>query len=57
MAPIRTAVHIPGDKYFPVAFGKADVGELFTSLSESAGAMNAQLLWWAHALRRARLEA
>lgn len=54
MAPIRSAVHIPGEQYFPVLFGKADAGELFSSLSESAGTMITQLLWWARALKNAR---
>ena len=54
MAPIRAAVHIPGDRYFPVLFGKADAGELFASLSDTAQGMLTQLLWWGHALKNAR---
>lgn len=54
MAPIRNAVHIPGEKYYPVAFGKADVGELFSSQREKLDDMITQLLWWARALKNAR---
>ena len=54
MAPIRAAVHIPGDRYFPVLFGKADAGELFSSLSDTAQGMLTQLLWWGRALKNAR---
>ncbi len=54
MAPIREAIHMNGERYFPVYFGAADAGELFDSLSEKAGAMIAQLLWWAKALKSAR---
>ncbi|OJI08763.1 MAG: nadph-dependent fmn reductase [Candidatus Vogelbacteria bacterium CG10_big_fil_rev_8_21_14_0_10_49_38] len=54
MTPIRSAVHIPGEHYFPVAFGKAEAHELFASLSKPAGDMITQLLWWARALKNAR---
>jgi len=54
MAPIRNAVHIPGEQYFPVLFGKGDVTALFSSLTEKAEGMIAQLLWWARALKKAR---
>lgn len=54
MAPIRTAVHIPGEQYFPVVFGKVNASELFSSLSKQAEAMIAQLLWWTRALKNAR---
>jgi len=54
MAPIKDAVHIPGDRFFPVAFGRASADELFASLSKPADAMCTQLLWWASALRAAR---
>ncbi len=54
MAPIRTAVHIPGEQYFPVLMGKASAGELFSSLSKKAEAMIIQLLWWTRALKNAR---
>lgn len=54
MAPIRNAVHIPGERYFPVLFGKADANELFASQKDKAEAMIVQLLWWAKALKIAR---
>lgn len=54
MAPIRNAVHIPGEQYFPVAFGKAEAKDLFASQSEKAQAMASQLIWWTRALKAAR---
>lgn len=54
MAPIRNAVHIPGEHYFPVLMGKADANELFASMSRQADGMIAQLLWWTNALKKAR---
>jgi NAD(P)H-dependent FMN reductase len=54
MAPIRNAVHIPGEQYFPVLFGKADARELFAKMHRTADAMILQLLWWAKALKSAR---
>lgn len=54
MAPIRSAVHIPGEQYFPVVFGKATASELFALQTEKVEAMITQLLWWAHALKNAR---
>ena len=54
MAPIRNAVHIPGDQYFPVLYGKADAQELFAKLRKAADLMILQLLWWAKALKNAR---
>lgn len=54
MAPIRNAVHIPGDQFFPVLSGKADAQELFTKLQRPADLMILQLLWWAKALKNAR---
>ncbi len=54
MAPIRTAIHIPGEHYFPVAFGKAEAGPLFASLAEPAQGLVTQLLLWARALRTVR---
>jgi NAD(P)H-dependent FMN reductase len=54
MAPIRNSVHIPGEQYFPVVFGKADPSQLFSSMSEKAEAMITQLLWWTRALKNAR---
>ena len=54
MAPIRNAVHIPGEQYFPVVFGKAKAKDLFASQSEKAQTMTTQLLWWTNALKNAR---
>lgn len=54
MAPIRNAVHIPGEQYFPVLFGKASASDLFSSQSEKAKALITQLLWWTKALKTAR---
>jgi NAD(P)H-dependent FMN reductase len=54
MAPIRNSVHIPGEQYFQVLFGKMDVKELFASVSKQAEDMITQLLWWARALKNAR---
>src|SRR3990167_2368384 len=54
MAPIRSAVHIPGEQYFPVLFGKAKATDLFASQSEKADTMIVQLLWWTKALKDAR---
>lgn len=54
MAPIRAAVHIPGEQYFQVLFGKMDVKELFASLAQQVEVMITQLLWWTRALKNAR---
>lgn len=54
MAPIRSAVHIPGEQYFPVIFGKTKASELFALQSDKAETMITQLLWWARALKNAR---
>jgi len=54
MAPIRAAVHIPGEQYFPVLFGKMEAKELFALQSDKAKAMITQLLWWTRALKKAR---
>lgn len=54
MAPIRNAVHIPGEQYFPVLFGKKDARELFSLLKDQSTAMITQLFWWARALKTAR---
>lgn len=54
MAPIRSSVHLPGEKYFPVAFGKAPASEMFAEYAEAADGMIAQLLWWTNALNSAR---
>lgn len=54
MAPIRNAVHIPGEHYFPVAMGKAEAPALFATLEGPATGMIEQLLWWGRALKTAR---
>ena len=54
MAPIRNAVHIPGEQFFQALSGKMSIKELFSGQKDKAGAMIAQLLWWAHALKNAR---
>lgn len=54
MAPIRSSVHIPGEQYFQVLFGKMDAKDLFASVSKQAESMIAQLLWWTRALKNAR---
>ncbi len=55
MAPIRNAVHINGEQYFPVLFGAAKAEDLFASLTEKAELLNSQLLWWAKVLKTARV--
>lgn len=54
MAPIREAVHIPGEAYFPVLFGQAEAGTMLESMKPKADKMIPQLLWWAKALKVAR---
>lgn len=54
MAPIRSSVHIPGEQYFLVVFGKTKASELFALQTEKAETMITQLLWWARALKGAR---
>lgn len=54
MAPIRNTVHIPGEQYFQVLFGKMGAKDLFAQQKDKADAMIAQLLWWARALKNAR---
>ena len=54
MVSIRNAVHIPGEQYFPVLFGKMEAKELFVLQSDKAEAMITQLLWWTRALKNAR---
>src|SRR3989344_1567165 len=54
MAPIRNAVHIPGEQYFQVLFGKINAKDLFALQSEQVKAMITQLLWWTRALKNAR---
>ncbi|MDP3004152.1 MAG: NAD(P)H-dependent oxidoreductase [Candidatus Azambacteria bacterium] len=54
MAPIRNSIHIPGEQYFQVLFGKMDAKELFASVSKQAEDMITQLLWWTRSLKNAR---
>ena len=54
MAPIRNSVHIPGEQYFPVVFGKTQASDLFALQADKAEAMITQLLWWTRALKNAR---
>ncbi len=54
MAPIRAAVHIPGESYFPVYMNKTGEAELFASLEKPAHTMIDQLMWWTKALKNAR---
>lgn len=54
MVPIRNSVHIPGEHYFPVLFGKAPAENLFSIMTEQAQAMISQLMWWTNALKNAR---
>ncbi len=54
MAPIRNAVHIPGEQYFQALFGKIAAKELFALVTNQAEAMINQLLWWTRVLKNAR---
>ncbi len=56
MAPIRNSVHIPGEQYFQVLFGKMAAKELFASVSKQSEDMITQLLWWTRTLKNARRE-
>lgn len=57
MAPIREAVHINGEKYFPVIMGGGDADVLLASYADKAQLMITQLLWWTKALKSERLAA
>lgn len=54
MTPIRDAVHMNGEQYFPVVMGTGSAEELFGKYTEKAKTMITQLLWWTHALKNAR---
>jgi len=54
MAPLRNAIHIPGEKVFPVIMGQADAGELFSGLAKPADTLIEELLLWARVLKDAR---
>jgi len=55
-APMREAVHFVGNEYFPVLFGQKPAEEMFAAKEEAAGVMLTELLWWAEALKTARLK-
>ena len=56
MAPIRFAVHLPTDVYRAVMNQEVPVDPtLFQPSQPSADRMIDQLIWWAHALKTARL--
>lgn len=58
MAPIRHAVHIPVEVYRAVMNESGPVDpNLFKPLQPAAGRMLDQLIWWANALKTARLTA
>lgn len=54
MAPIREAIHINGEQYFPVIMGGGDPQKLLAGYEDKAKNMISQLLWWAKALKTAR---
>jgi NAD(P)H-dependent FMN reductase len=54
MAPIRNAVQITGEQYFPVLFGQTEADALFAIQIDKATTMITQLLWWTNALKNAR---
>ncbi len=56
MAPIREAIHMNGEQYFPVIMGKTTPDNLFASYADKAASMTTQLLWWTYALKEARGE-
>lgn len=54
MAPVREAVHMLGNEYYPVLFGQAPAAELFERHTEKAKIMIDQLIWFGKALKAAR---
>lgn len=54
MVPIRNAVHISGEQYFPVYFGKGNTDEMFAHVEKQSDAMMEQLFWWADVLKKGR---
>jgi NAD(P)H-dependent FMN reductase len=54
MAPIREAIHINGEQYFPALFGQASMDEVLKSQDDKLKSMVTQLLWWTNALKTAR---
>jgi NAD(P)H-dependent FMN reductase len=63
MAPIRNAIHIPNDIFFPAMMGKGpqDPKEMFEPMRKGPAGDPVErffndLLWWARALKKARME-
>jgi NAD(P)H-dependent FMN reductase len=56
MFPIREAIHVNGELYFPAVFGKTDVNELFRSFEKKAEKMILDLIWIGNVLKKARSE-
>jgi len=54
MAPIRNAVHLPGDVYGAAVQATLGDAKPFAPVAEKATGMLTQLLWWAKALKAAR---
>lgn len=54
MAPIRSAIHFPTDKWMPVLMGKSSSDELFTATKDNLEKFMDDLLWWTKALKVAR---
>lgn len=54
MAPIRSAIHFPTDKWMPVLMGKNSPDELFTASKDNLEKFMDDLLWWTKALKAAR---
>ena len=54
MAPIRSAIHFPADKWMSVLMGKSSAEDLFTSSKEHLDTFMKDLLWWTRALKTAR---
>lgn len=54
MAPVREAVQINGELYFPVLFGNGTPAELLSKYGDKAQNMIKQLVWWGRALKQAR---
>jgi len=57
MAPVRHAVHIPGEDYFPVSFGQAAKEPMLAKMDGQLQALITDLLWWGRALKAGRAAA
>lgn len=55
MVPVRNAVHILGNKYFPYQEGKITLEELFEEQTEAIHNLLHELLWLAKVMKQARL--